>query len=462
MKSDFHLSPSLTMSRQLTDSHRPIVILVALAVGAVLLTVAGGILLYVHTQRLTTAVQMVQHSQDVLSSLQRASSLSDRLELRARLYLATGEEDQLNRARTSANLLSTTAEHLKTLVEDNPNETKNVENLTSCVTGLSDLLNSFNARSSFPEIQIQQCQKTISLMTDQERMLQDDRILQSQRQVQSSVNTEYGLIGIRVAIVVVLFGLLLQNAFQRQRIGKETLLTNRNLAETVLALKDRANESELLTAARDELQLCVDVMQVYQSAANSFSQLLPGTNGALCIINNSRKMVEVVSFWGKTDLGDFAPPESCCGLRSGQPRWRRPGQSEIHCTHFVAAAPERYLCYPIVAHGNTLGILYVQCDDEEIAESVTGHIDGLRHLVQITGMAVATLNLQAKLESQSIRDSLTGLFNRHFLEVSLERELLRAARRKQVLTVLMLDADYFKRFNDSFGHAAGDAALRGI
>src|SRR5258708_615659 len=173
MKSDSRLSPSLTMNRQLTDSSRPIAILVALAVGALLLTVAGGILLYVHTQRLTTAVQMVQHSQDVLSSLQRASSLSDRLELRARLYLATGEEDQLNRARTSANLLSATAAHLKTLVEDNPNETKNVENLTSCSTELSGLLNGITVHSSLPVIQIQQCQKTFSLMTDQEQMLQN-------------------------------------------------------------------------------------------------------------------------------------------------------------------------------------------------------------------------------------------------------------------------------------------------
>jgi diguanylate cyclase (GGDEF)-like protein len=83
-------------------------------------------------------------------------------------------------------------------------------------------------------------------------------------------------------------------------------------------------------------------------------------------------------------------------------------------------------------------------------------------MVQITANTVATLNLQTKLESQSIHDSLTGLFNRRFLEVSLEREILRAARRKQVLTVLMLDSDHFKRFNDEFGHAAGDAALKAL
>jgi len=77
-------------------------------------------------------------------------------------------------------------------------------------------------------------------------------------------------------------------------------------------------------------------------------------------------------------------------------------------------------------------------------------------------MATATLNLRTKLENQSIRDSLTGLFNRHFMQISLERELSRAARRKQILAVFMLDLDHFKKFNDTHGHAAGDTVLKAI
>jgi diguanylate cyclase (GGDEF)-like protein len=115
-----------------------------------------------------------------------------------------------------------------------------------------------------------------------------------------------------------------------------------------------------------------------------------------------------------------------------------------------------------VAHGNTLGLLYVECSDQEVVESVLAGMDGLRQLVQLTGMAVATLNLRTKLENQSIRDSLTGLFNRHFMQISLERELARAARRKQLLAVYMLDLDQFKRFNDTYGHGAGDAVLKSV
>jgi diguanylate cyclase (GGDEF)-like protein len=286
----------------------------------------------------------------------------------------------------------------------------------------------------------------------------------------TSIGTEVAFVGLSLISLVVLFGFLLRDALLRQRVGKQTSLTNERLAKTVNALEDRAHESELLTSARDELQLCVDVQQVYESAANSFSRLLVGTSGSLCMINNSRQMVEVVSSWRRSREGenqesaveDFSPPESCCGLRSGQPRWRQPGVSEIHCTHFNGAAPDRYLCKPIVAHGNTLGMLYIHCDSEREVSAVNQRMDGLRQLLQLTGMAIATLNLRTKLENQSIRDSLTGLFNRHFMQISLERELSRAARRKQTLAVFMMDLDHFKKFNDTYGHAAGDTVLKAV
>jgi diguanylate cyclase (GGDEF)-like protein/PAS domain S-box-containing protein len=72
----------------------------------------------------------------------------------------------------------------------------------------------------------------------------------------------------------------------------------------------------------------------------------------------------------------------------------------------------------------------------------------------------ALLKSQALLREQSVRDHLTGLFNRRYLEETLERELLRAARKKLSLGVIMLDVDNLKLFNDTWGHAAGDEILR--
>jgi diguanylate cyclase (GGDEF)-like protein/PAS domain S-box-containing protein len=72
----------------------------------------------------------------------------------------------------------------------------------------------------------------------------------------------------------------------------------------------------------------------------------------------------------------------------------------------------------------------------------------------------ALLKSQALLREQSVRDHLTGLFNRRYMEETLERELLRAARKQLSLGIIMLDVDNLKRFNDTWGHAAGDEALR--
>jgi diguanylate cyclase (GGDEF)-like protein len=76
------------------------------------------------------------------------------------------------------------------------------------------------------------------------------------------------------------------------------------------------------------------------------------------------------------------------------------------------------------------------------------------------GLSVSNLRLREALRNQSIRDPLTSLFNRRYLEEMMERETRRAVRAEYGLGVLMLDLDRFKTFNDTYGHDAGDTVLR--
>lgn len=452
-------SPTPKSNSRLGSSNA-VAIIIAAGFGAVLFTLVAGAVLYSNTQTLTAAAQWVQHTQEVLNSLQRASNFAERVEYRSRLYGFDGDEDNLSRARAAANSLNTSAAHIRSLVADNPGQTANVDSLVACASRLTDQLAGFKQNSPIPAVQVQQCQKIIGLMTDQEQLLLTERTRHSQSRLLTSVSTEFLLVPVSIISLLVLFSFLLRDAVERQRAAREALRTNEDLARSVSALEDTARESELMTNARNELQLCVDVQQVYDTATSNFSRLLADTSGCLYMIDTSRQSVEVVSSWGEANRDHFSPPESCCALRSGQPRWRQPGVSEIHCAHFTGAAPERYHCRPIVAHGNTIGILYVQCGNDRIVQQVNGRMDAMRQLIQITALAVATLNLRTRLENQSIRDSLTGLFNRHFMQISLEREILRSHRRKQIMAVFMLDVDHFKLFNDTHGHAAGDAVLK--
>jgi len=77
-------------------------------------------------------------------------------------------------------------------------------------------------------------------------------------------------------------------------------------------------------------------------------------------------------------------------------------------------------------------------------------------------LSLASLQLRETLREQSIRDPLTRLFNRRFLEESLDRELELAKRKKQSIAIIFMDLDHFKRFNDTFGHDAGDMVLQSL
>ena len=81
------------------------------------------------------------------------------------------------------------------------------------------------------------------------------------------------------------------------------------------------------------------------------------------------------------------------------------------------------------------------------------------NLAEQVGLSVANIRLREALRNQSIRDPLTSLYNRRYLEEMLERETRRAVRSEQGLGVLMLDLDHFKKFNDTYGHDAGDTVL---
>jgi len=89
-----------------------------------------------------------------------------------------------------------------------------------------------------------------------------------------------------------------------------------------------------------------------------------------------------------------------------------------------------------------------------------GNLDPLATLVRQLSFSFKNVELHAKVLELSLTDGLTGVHNRRYFEIMLQKETERSQRYNRNLTVIMIDIDHFKNYNDSFGHPAGDEALR--
>jgi diguanylate cyclase (GGDEF)-like protein len=454
---------ALPILRAPLKTSRIILLLVICALCAVALTSIGGVLVYRTTQHLIETHAWVDHSHAVLTLLQTEDSRTERISFNMQLYDATKQTSYLRTAQMSAVMMRVGVLSLETLVRDNPSQSRHARELDAHIQTLDALLNAPKEPIAFPDHEIQECHKTIDLFQEEERELLEQRNGESEAGSNRSLLSGAGSIGGSLLLMILLFWFLVRDAVRRQLFEKQISLTNGQLEASIQELQRRSAEAVLSKAARDELQLCVTSQEAQECTARQLEKLVPGSSGATVMINNSRSMLEVAATWNNSaSLPDTFTMDACCSLRMGRFRWRKPDQSAIHCTHFVGVPPENYVCIPLAAQGDTLGFVYIACPTEEIAELAESRITLVQEMVELASMAIAALNLREKLENQSIRDGLTSLFNRHFMEIALERELHRASRHRSLLAVLMLDVDHFKSFNDAYGHEAGDIVLRAV
>ena len=184
--------------------------------------------------------------------------------------------------------------------------------------------------------------------------------------------------------------------------------------------------------------------------------LFPASSGAVNLMHPSQNLLSRICEWGTPLAAQAAfAPDECWSLRLGHAWPEADSVAPFACQHLGSDTGNTHLCIPLFAQGTTIGTLQIARDaalDRETRDAAVAAAEQV-------SLAIANLQLQETLRTQSLRDPLTGLFNRRYLEVSLARDLARAIRNSQPLAVLMLDIDHFKRFNDQHGHDAGDALL---
>jgi diguanylate cyclase (GGDEF)-like protein len=216
------------------------------------------------------------------------------------------------------------------------------------------------------------------------------------------------------------------------------------------------------------LQVCASREEVFRLIPERLRRLFPGASGSIALLSDSRNRVQSAAEWGVSPVDQIFSPDQCWALRRGRVHAHLGGLSDPRCAHLPGEGAS--VCIPLIAVGQTFGTLAIQ-NDEFLPPSTDFEADSdafsRRRQLAITvaeqiALAIANLNLRESLRLQAVRDPLTGLYNRRYMQEFLERELHSARRKHRPVAVMMLDLDHFKRYNDNHGHPAGDEALAAV
>jgi len=255
---------------------------------------------------------------------------------------------------------------------------------------------------------------------------------------------------IAVSFVVIIF---LLRSWQEVQLGMRA----------VAQLQKRSVIDGHMSQMTSLLHACFTMEEANAIIARYARQFFPNYSGTLYIFRSSRNILEEATSWGEhADNEQMFSPHQCWALRQGQVYMVADPQHDIACPHVAHDRP--YTCLPMMAHGEVLALLYISPNPDAInqADNEVDHLTLLRIFTDRMALALSNLKLRDTLQQQSIRDPLTGMFNRRYLEEALIIETERSKRSKSQFSIIMFDIDHFKRFNDTYGHDAGDVVLQAI
>jgi diguanylate cyclase (GGDEF)-like protein/PAS domain S-box-containing protein len=237
---------------------------------------------------------------------------------------------------------------------------------------------------------------------------------------------------------------------------------NQALAATIKQLESIQRDGEDLSQMAELLQACTQRGEAYAIVRETGAQLFPNSYGSLFILRESRDTLEHVTSLGSGPAPEKTlVPDECWALRLGNPHFAPP-KGTVRCRH-AHEDTASYVCMPIHGQGQVLGLFHIAIEVSPRSRRPARDVEQrLRAMADRVGPALANLKLRDTLRELALRDGLTGLYNRRYLEDVFTRELHRAERSGKAVSVVMIDIDHFKRFNDTHGHDAGDFVLSAL
>ncbi|WP_454785359.1 diguanylate cyclase [Legionella sp. WA2024007413] len=225
-------------------------------------------------------------------------------------------------------------------------------------------------------------------------------------------------------------------------------------------LKEREHAMMLINKINEKLQMCQNISEAYSLINETVDELFTGWRGGIVIADPTSGELKTVTEWGdKKTLKLSFHSDECWAIRSGTIYIVDKFRTHLDCRHYISNEISKSLCIPLIAVGKFIGILNLN-SEKNTAVSNYYHQQLVITLSEVIALSFANINLRDSLRDQSIHDPLTGLFNRRYLEERFPTEIERAIRNKSIFSVGMIDIDFFKNFNDRYGHAAGDEVLK--
>lgn len=247
----------------------------------------------------------------------------------------------------------------------------------------------------------------------------------------------------------------------REYVQAELSASNERLNHYLAALQNHTDDISRLNELADQLNACESRRELIQVLQSSCQDLFDITGGALFEAVGER--LDLLEFgWGDcAGLEGSFGHQQCLALQGGKPF---PGNVEQQgapvCAHRPSLLPA--LCVPLYSRGLLVGLLLLQRHEpfwtgETMSDRQLEQL--VRALAEHTALALDNLSLRERLREQSLSDPLTGLFNRRYLFEQMEREMAMWERSQRPFALMLIDIDHFKKFNDRYGHAVGDAVL---